>query len=162
MTQRVLAQVHLIVNSILWEKVKWHPLKLPPVLAKRRRQKQCYIMGRMAGISSTLRDLKAAKVVLFATCVCAQLCPTLCDSMDCSPPGFSVHGNFQARILEWVAISYSWGIFPTQGSNLCLFCLLHWQMDSLPLWHLGSPIFTISLIYHYIPCKKKKLDYGRQ
>ena len=38
-------------------------------------------------------------------CVVSQLCPTLCDSMDCSPPGSSVHGLLQARILEWVAIS---------------------------------------------------------
>ena len=36
----------------------------------------------------------------------AQSCLTLCDPMDCSPPG-SVHGTFQSRILEWVAISYS-------------------------------------------------------
>ena len=33
-----------------------------------------------------------------------QLCPTLCDPMDCSPPGSPVHGILQARILEWVAI----------------------------------------------------------
>ena len=33
-----------------------------------------------------------------------QSCPTLCDPMDCSPPGFSVHGIHQARTLEWVAI----------------------------------------------------------
>ena len=39
----------------------------------------------------------------------AQLCPTLCDSVDCSLPGSSVHGIFQARILEWVAISFSRG-----------------------------------------------------
>ena len=38
-----------------------------------------------------------------------QLCPILCDSMDCSLPGFSVHGIFQARVLEWVAISFSRG-----------------------------------------------------
>ena len=38
-----------------------------------------------------------------------QSCPTLCDPMDCSPPGSSVHGIFQARILEWVAISFSRG-----------------------------------------------------
>ena len=38
-------------------------------------------------------------------CVCVQLCPTHCDPMDCSPPGSSVHAIFQARILEWVAIS---------------------------------------------------------
>ena len=37
----------------------------------------------------------------------AQLCPTLCDPMDCSLPGSSVHGIFQARILEWVAIPFS-------------------------------------------------------
>ena len=46
--------------------------------------------------------------------------------------------DFQARILEWVAISSS-REFPTQGSNLCLLCFLHWQADSLPLSHLGSP-----------------------
>ena len=37
----------------------------------------------------------------------AQLCPTLCDPMDCSPPGSSIHGILQARVLEWVAISFS-------------------------------------------------------
>ena len=35
----------------------------------------------------------------------AQLCPTLCDPVNCSPPGSSVHGILQARILEWAAIS---------------------------------------------------------
>ena len=39
----------------------------------------------------------------------AQSCPTLCDPMDCSPPGSSVHGILQARILEWVAIPFSRG-----------------------------------------------------
>ena len=38
-----------------------------------------------------------------------QSCPTLCDPMDCSPPGFSIHGIFQAWVLEWVAISFSRG-----------------------------------------------------
>ena len=40
-----------------------------------------------------------------------QLCPTLCNPMDYSPPGSSVHGIFQARVLEWVAISFSRGSF---------------------------------------------------
>ena len=39
----------------------------------------------------------------------AQSCPTLCNSMDCSLPGSSLHGILQARVLEWVAISFSWG-----------------------------------------------------
>ena len=37
----------------------------------------------------------------------AQSCPTLCDLMDCSPPGSSAHGILQARILEWIAIFFS-------------------------------------------------------
>ena len=46
-------------------------------------------------------------------CVCAvaQACPTLCDPMDCSLPGSSDREIFQARILEWVAISFSSGSF---------------------------------------------------
>ena len=36
-----------------------------------------------------------------------QSCPTLCHPMDCSPPGSSVHGNLQARVVEWVAIPFS-------------------------------------------------------
>ena len=79
--------------------------------------------------SSKWKDLK------IHTCVHAkllQLCPTLCDSMDSSPPGSSVHGILQARILEWVAMRSSRGIFPTQGSNPHLLHLLHWQAGSLP------------------------------
>ena len=49
--------------------------------------------------------------------------------VDCSPPGSSVHGIFQARILEWVASGLLQGIFPTQGPNLhcrqILYCLSH-------------------------------------
>ena len=44
----------------------------------------------------------------------AQLCPTLRDPMDCSPPGSSVHGIFQARVLEWVAIAFS-----SSAGDLC-------------------------------------------
>ena len=67
----------------------------------------------------------------------AQLCLTLCNP---SPSGFSVHGFLQARILEWITISYSRGIFSTQGSNVHLLRLQHWQVDCFPLSHLGSPL----------------------
>ena len=80
-------------------------------------------------------------------CVCAQSCPTLCDLMDCSPPGSSVHRIFQARILEWVAIFYSRGSSQPR-ENLCLPHLLGWQADSLPLCHLGSPKGLL-LLYNY-------------
>ena len=72
-------------------------------------------------------------------CSVAQSCLSLCDPIDCSLSGSSVHEIFQAKILEWVAISFSRGIFPTQGLSLCLLHLLHWQADSLPLSHLGNP-----------------------
>ena len=42
-------------------------------------------------------------------CFVTQLCPTLCDPTDCSPPGSSVHGILQARLLEWVAVPFSRG-----------------------------------------------------
>ena len=71
----------------------------------------------------------------FCCCLVDKSCPSLCDPMDCSLPGSSVHGICQARILEWGAISFSGGIFPIQGSNLHL---LHWREDSLLLNHLWS------------------------
>ena len=46
-----------------------------------------------------------------------QTSSTVCDPMDCSPAGSPVHGILQARILEWIAIPFSRGFFPTQGSN---------------------------------------------
>ena len=61
-----------------------------------------------------------------------QLCPTLCDPMDCSPPGSSVHGILQLRILEWAAISYSRGSFQPRDPTHIL-CLLDWREESLPL-----------------------------
>ena len=117
----------------------------------------------------------------------AQSCLTPSDPMDCSPPGSSIHGIFQARVLEWGAIAFSmerttsdicmhakslqsWstlcglqsarllyprdspvkntgvgchallqGIFPTQGLNPSLQCLLHWQVGSLLLAPPGKP-----------------------
>ena len=56
-----------------------------------------------------LEDYCSCLCVYMCVCICSQLCPTLCDPVDCSPPGSSVHGIFQARKLEWVAISYSRG-----------------------------------------------------
>ena len=56
--------------------------------------------------------------------------------MDYSLPGSSVHGIFQARILEWIAISFSRRIFPTQKSNLGL---LHYRQILYRLSYKGSP-----------------------
>ena len=61
---------------------------------------------------STETGMYRLVVVNVCICVCAkslQSCPTLCNTMDCSPPGSSVRGIFQARILEWVAMPSSRG-----------------------------------------------------
>ena len=65
-------------------------------------------------------------------CTCAMLlqsCLTLCNPMICKQPGFSVHGILQTRVLKCSYHALLQGIFPTQGSNLCLLHLLHWQRD---------------------------------
>ena len=66
----------------------------------------------------------------------AQLWPTVCYPMDCSPPGFSVHGVLQARILEWIAILFLLGIFPTWGSS---WGLPHCRQILYCLSHQGNP-----------------------
>ena len=49
----------------------------------------------------------------------AQSCPTLCDPMDCSLPGSSAHGIFKARVVEFIAISYTPGDLPDPGIEPC-------------------------------------------
>src|SRR5574337_1187951 len=81
-------------------------------------------------------------------CVCAkslQSCPTLCDPMDCSPQGPSVHGDSPGKNTEVGCHAHLQGIFLTQGSNLCLLHLLHWQACSLPLVPPGKPWYTVAL-----------------
>ena len=55
-----------------------------------------------------------------------QSCPTLCSPIDCSPPGSSVHGILQSRILGWVAISFSRG-YSQPRDQTYVSCFLHWQ-----------------------------------
>ena len=66
----------------------------------------------------------------------ARLCLTLCNPMDCSPPGSSVHGVLQVRILEWGAMACSRGSSQTQGSNPGL---PHCRRILYHLSHQGSP-----------------------
>ena len=76
------------------------------------------------------------------TCVPAQSfshVQLFANPMDCSPPGSSVHGNFPGKNTGVGCHFLLQRIFPTQGSNLSLLCLLHWQADSLPLHHPERP-----------------------
>ena len=63
----------------------------------------------------------------------AQSCPTLCDPMDCSLSGSSLHGIFQVRVLEWVAISFSW-----QPTAVFLLGTIPWREEPDRLQSMGS------------------------
>ena len=68
-----------------------------------------------------------------------QSCPTLCDPVDCSLRGSSVHGILQAKILEWVAVPSFRGSSQLADQNRSPAL----EADSLPLSHQGSPIETV-------------------
>ena len=70
-------------------------------------------------------------------CLVAQSCLTLCDPVDCNPPGSSVHRILQSRILEWVAMPSPAEDLPTPGIKPVSPAL---QADSLLLSHQGSPV----------------------
>ena len=74
----------------------------------------------LCAVQGTVKSLLHLYFYLYL-CICecevAQSCLTLCDPMDCSLPGFSVHGIFQARVLEWVAISFS---IKVSNSQICI------------------------------------------
>ena len=99
------------------------------------------------GFELTWKDLKS---------VSHSVCPTLCDPMDCSLPGSSAHGISQARILEWVAISYS--EFSTYKRPNTIFVLgLSWRlMDPVSLLsmfsaHLYPSTIPISQCTYFFP-----------
>ena len=89
--------------------------------------------------------------------VCAQLCPTLCDPMDGSPPGSSVLGISQARILEWVAISFSRGssrprdqTYISCGSCIAGRFFTWWairEAQYILYLYYASILYTVSIVY---------------
>ena len=93
---------------------------------------KCHIIGILSDVF--LDVILQIYAVVFVCAKSLQSCLTLCDPMGCSPPGSTVHGILQARILEWVAISSS------RGSRLLL-----WQAGSLPLAPPGNPMIIVIL-----------------
>ena len=87
----------------------------------------------------SIMSLRACWQSCIHACLVAQLCLTFCDPVDCHPPGSSVHGILQARIVEWVAISYTWGSSqPRDQSHVSCICSIDRQI--LYHWcHPGSP-----------------------
>ena len=86
-------------------------------------------------------------------CSVTQSCLTFCGSIDCSLPGSSLHGIFQARILDGLPFPSPRNlIFPTQGLNPRLLHLLHWQTDSLPLAPPGKPLGQMCWVLRHFSC----------
>ena len=81
-----------------------------------------------------------AATVICVLCLVAQLCPTLCDPMDHSPPGSSVHGDSPGKNTGVGCHAFLQGILPTQESNLGL---PHCRQHLYSLSHQGSPLLTI-------------------
>ena len=90
-------------------------------------------------------------VLLFIyVCMCTQSCPTLFDTLDYSPPGSSVHGTSQARILEQIAISYSRGSSQSRDRT-CISCFGRQILYQLS--HQGSPGIYLQVhksVYNYV------------
>ena len=80
---------------------------------------------------------------------CAQLCLTLCDPMDCSPPGSSVQRILQGRILEWVAISSSKGSSWPRDWTCVSFVFYIGKRVIYLLSHWGSPISQLDLVLFF-------------
>ena len=83
------------------------------------------LLGKLCFVQSDLTHCVHAEFL--------QLCRTLCDPMDFSLPGSSVHGDSPGKNTGVGCHALLQRIFLTQGSNLHLLCLLHWQASSLPL-----------------------------
>ena len=88
-----------------------------------------------------------ACIVCMCVCMCmsvhAQLCPTLCDPMDCNLPGSSVHGIFQARILECIAISFSRG--SSWLRDLVSPALTGWFFTTAPPGNLTCMLYDLAI-----------------
>ena len=78
-------------------------------------------------------------LLILCVCLVAQPCPTLCDPLDCGPPGSSVCGIFQARLLGYIFLLH--GIFPAQGSNPRHFvsCTGHQILHHCTTWKARTP-----------------------
>ena len=75
-------------------------------------------------------------VCIYVVCVVTKLCPILCNPIDCSLPRLLCLWDFPGKNTGVGCHFLLQGIFPARALNPCLLCLLHWQADSLPLYHL--------------------------
>ena len=97
----------------------------------------CVYGGGSFTSAKQFRKFASDTIIWVLLCWVTHSWPTLCNPMDCNPPGSSVHGIFQARMLEQVTI------LSARGSS----CLLYQQMDSLTTAPLGKPFLILQVIF---------------
>ena len=107
--------------------------------------------GRLSGSTARaiIPDQESNSCLLRGCAHCRFNYVLLCNPVDCSPSGSSVHGDSPGKSTGVGCHAFLQGIFLTQGSNPNLWCLLHWQGDSLPLDHRGGPGVGISIEQQY-------------
>ena len=90
-------------------------------------------------------------------CCCLVVKLYLCNPVDCSQPGFSFHGIFQARILEWAAVSFSRETSPPRDQT-CVSCIGMWVLYH---WATREACMTLSSTYFYIshPCPSMSISH---
>ena len=90
------------------------------------------IAHKLSGVSSCKGDTPLQD--------CSQSCPTLCNPIDCSPLGSSVHGIFQARIPELVVISFSMGSSPPRDRThvSCISCIVRQVLYHCATWEANT------------------------
>ena len=138
--------LHLFPLSIQWHYVGGLKSTIVGILTNSINLFVCFFVSENWSTSIPL-DILHYYSYYFWLCLCAQSYPTVCNPMDGSPPGSSLHGISQARILEWVAMPSSGGIFLTRGLN-CVSYIDRWIVS--PLSYLGSPSISPTL-YKYMP-----------
>ena len=89
-------------------------------------------------------------------CSVAKSCPTPCDPTDCSPPGSSAYGVFQARILEWVAISFSRGSSQARDQThvFCIGCRISTKIPILREREKKNNLQRLYLKYSTVPVRR--------
>ena len=108
----------LWVGMIAWRRTWWPT----PIFLPRESHGQRSLVGYSHGVTKSQTRQSAFTYLNVLAGLSVKLCPTLCDPMDCSPPGSSVHGILWARILEWVAISFSRGYYWPRDWT-CVYCI---------------------------------------
>ena len=97
----------------------------------------------------TVNMLALIPEVMHTWCIVCVSCPTICNSMDCSPPGSSVHTSFQTRILEWVAICYSGGSSQPRNQThvFCVSCIGRQIPYYCATWYISNESSGILAIF---------------